>query len=168
MNIDRNVTIDVIRKKDLHDNAFAVATNMGKDKFEFQYQGEEHMIWDWRGDYLNLGAGAELGIYSQTFIPGHYRTRPDLGIPMKLGLMDKNGNMIIQRGASDNWWVTGFNPRYLGANPAELTAIYTLDFSQNPAMFEAFYQQWVGTPNWRFDRATCTAVFIFGGGSIDG
>jgi hypothetical protein len=158
-----------MRKKDLHDNAFAVATNMGKDKLELQSQGEEHMIWAWRGDYLNLGAGAELGIYTQSIIPGHYNTSPELAIPMKLGLMDKNGNMIIQRGASDNWWVTGFNPRYLDANPADLTAIYTLDFSQHPEMFEAFRRKYEGVDlRWRFDLSTCTAVFIFGGGSIDG
>lgn len=26
-------------------------------------EGEEFIIWSWKGDYMNLGAGAETGIY---------------------------------------------------------------------------------------------------------
>lgn len=32
--------------------------------FDFSYNGENYAVWAWKGDYLNLGAGAELGIYS--------------------------------------------------------------------------------------------------------
>ena len=48
---------------DIFDTVFHVATHMDKDKFDFNFEGEKLRIWIWKGDYLNLGAGAELAIY---------------------------------------------------------------------------------------------------------
>lgn len=36
---------------------------MEKAKFEFSSGERDYIFWAWKGDYLNLGAGAELGIY---------------------------------------------------------------------------------------------------------
>lgn len=53
---------------DLYDTIFDGATKMRKGKFPFDITGDgiyDHIIWAWKGDYLNLGAGAELGIYKR-------------------------------------------------------------------------------------------------------
>ena len=41
---------------------FDHATSIDKAKFDFTMNGTEYIIWAWKGDYLNLGAGAEIGI----------------------------------------------------------------------------------------------------------
>lgn len=48
---------------DLYDYFFDYATNMERKKFEFTSNGKKYMFWLWKGNYLNLGAGAELGFY---------------------------------------------------------------------------------------------------------
>ncbi len=52
---------------DFYDIVFGYATSMDKAKFQFTSGDREYMFWEWKGDYLNLGAGAELGIYSNKF-----------------------------------------------------------------------------------------------------
>lgn len=42
-------------------------------------EGEEFIIWSWKGDYMNLGAGAETGIYQ-----------------VKDGEFDEYGNYIME------------------------------------------------------------------------
>lgn len=49
--------------------------------FVFIYEGEEFIIWSWKGDYMNLGAGAETGIYQ-----------------VKDGEIDEYGNYIMENG----------------------------------------------------------------------
>lgn len=47
------------------------------------------MFWVWKGDYMNLGAGAETGIcekYSDT----HYLTATEKATNMELTLIDNN------------------------------------------------------------------------------
>ena len=46
-----------------YDIAFDVGTSMLSDSFTFSYRNQGYTIWAWKGDYINLGAGAELGIY---------------------------------------------------------------------------------------------------------
>jgi RHS repeat-associated protein len=50
---------------DFYDTVFDHATSMNKAKFRFTSGGQEYVLWAWKGDYLNLGAGAEMGIYKQ-------------------------------------------------------------------------------------------------------
>ena len=48
---------------DFYDFMFNLGTQMEKQKFPFRYDGQDYILWAWKGDYLNLGAGAEMGIY---------------------------------------------------------------------------------------------------------
>ncbi|MFT9078490.1 hypothetical protein [Ethanoligenens sp.] len=44
---------------------------MGKKKFDFD--NGKHIIWTWKGDYLDLGAGDEVAIYTEDdVIHGQY------------------------------------------------------------------------------------------------
>lgn len=50
---------------DLYDDAFKAAgiingSKPGIYKREFTMNGESYIIWAWKGNYINLGAGAEL------------------------------------------------------------------------------------------------------------
>ncbi len=48
---------------DLYDEVFNYATTMDREKFEFTSGGKIYIFWTWKGYYLNLGAGAEMGFY---------------------------------------------------------------------------------------------------------
>ena len=48
---------------DLYDDVFDLGCSMHKQKFSFKVGDEEYIVWLWKGDYLNFGAGAETGIY---------------------------------------------------------------------------------------------------------
>lgn len=93
------------------------------------------------GDYINLGAGAEMGIYQKWVdVNGSeiYKVDKSLALPMTLTLYYK-GKMIIQYKPSEKqWWITGFNPEYKDKNVDDLRAVYTIDFSSNTDMYGAF------------------------------
>lgn len=49
---------------DLYDVVFDCSTSMKYGKFDFDIDNDgytDYVLWAWKGDYLNLGAGAELG-----------------------------------------------------------------------------------------------------------
>ena len=104
------------------------------------------MIWVWKGDYINLGAGAELGIYYGN--EPHWSVDKSLAMPMYLNLKC-NGRTIIAY-KEKTWWITGFNPSYLNKRANSLTATFTIRFT-DPGMFNAFFSYW-NKPNsgWTF------------------
>ena len=130
---------------------------MSAVSFPFTHNGMEYIIWVWKGDYINLGAGAELGIY---FGGGpHWFASKYLSMPMSVSL-EHHGTNIISH-SSDTWWITGFNSNYLNILPYCLTATFSLDFSGNPGMYNSFYGAYNGSPGWSFNHNTHTAAFIF-------
>lgn len=137
---------------------------MNYAKFQFSDDdGNDYILWAWKGDYLNLGAGAEMGIYKRMVIDGtpidqvngtkteHWLVDQNLAMPMTLNL-DYNGKPIISydpkivdpkiidplRKSADKWWVTGFNPDYQDVKASQLTATYTVDFSGKQGLYDAF------------------------------
>lgn len=161
---------------DFYDIIFEYATSMDKEKFQFTSGGREYMFWAWKGNYLNLGAGAELGIYSnKSGILGeidvtspnnsHWLVDTNLAMTMKLTLNYKNGSNIISYKPSEKqWWITGFNPFKQGVRASDLTAIYTVTFN-NKTMFNDFYNKFGKGDNkdsrWTFDPKKITAMFVF-------
>ena len=132
---------------DMYDMAFELGTSMNRAKFEFSVKDEDgnvknYILWGWKGDYLNLGAGGEFGIYEEQFDVGgkkHYKVNQDLALPMTLQIVDSSGNVIIDYDpSSPQWWITGFNSNYQGVNSGDLNMRFTIDFSSNPDMYEAF------------------------------
>lgn len=68
----------------------------------------------WKGDYINLGSGAEVGIYKKSAIPGHWLTSQENSMPMTLTL-DKvdTGERVFEYCPEENqWWINGFNSQY--------------------------------------------------------
>jgi hypothetical protein len=122
-------------------------------KYEFTVDGRQYIIWAWKGDYINLGAGAETGIY-RDLVAGHWETAPEAALPMTLTLQDKSGNVYFDyRPSEDQWWVNGFDPSHQNAHHEDLTSITTIDFSSEPAMWDAFYRQYSRErkSDWTFD-----------------
>jgi hypothetical protein len=129
---------------DLWDFGFGLGTSMQREKFSFEHNGEEMMFWAWKGDYINLGAGAELGIYTR-FKDGdvptdHWVSNENLELEMRLTLKDKKGNVIIDNYNPNEpqWWITGFNPALKGVNASDLVAEYTIDFTGREDMYASF------------------------------
>ena len=142
---------------DLYDVAFDIGTYMESDKFKFTHNGESYIIWVWKGDYINFGTGAELGIYYGG--EPHWRVDRSLALPMSLTLQHKGATIISYD--ETTWWLTGFNPNVSGARPGDLTAIYTINFSSNKGMYYSFYGYHRYTAGWTFDPIAYTATFTF-------
>lgn len=136
---------------DFYDEGFDLACNMNKQKFEFSTKDEDYIIWLWKGDYLNLGAGAETGIYKGGE-PWWECDNKD-SMSMTLRLEDENGNTIYDWKPQDkNWWCTGFNPEYQNEKASNLTAYGSIDFSEHLDLWEAFYKKYYKNPMWNFDE----------------
>jgi hypothetical protein len=146
---------------------------MQTERFEFTYDNTYFVIWAWKGDYINLGAGAELGIYynggTELQFTGqekiyHWYTGKDYKMPMTLRLEDSEGTQLFDWAPEEkNWWITGFDPQHQGVYAENLTATYTIDFSGNKGMFDAFYEKWGQRQNtpWTFDKQNYKAKLTF-------
>ena len=123
---------------DLYDFVFDLGTSMAKIKFEFSSGGIEYVVWAWKGDYINLGAGAELGIY-QGGGP-HWIVDKSLAMAMTLDLYYKGESIISYTPDHEQWWITGFNPKYQNVKAEDLTAVFCMYFN-NTQMFRDFCDQ---------------------------
>lgn len=75
----------------LYDWAFDLGTSMLAKKFPFVSGGKKYILWMWKGDYLNLGAGAEIGIY--TGGEPHWKVDKSLAMNMSMSLALNGGNI---------------------------------------------------------------------------
>ncbi|WP_113672318.1 DUF4474 domain-containing protein [Vallitalea guaymasensis] len=165
---------------DFYDIIFDYATSMKKDKFEFSSGGKDYIFWAWKGDYLNLGAGAELGIYSHdsgilglvditTPYDEHWLVDTNLSMPMTITLKYKGETIISYDPSKDKdnpyekvWWITGFNPYEQGVQASELTATYTVSFKGNETMFIDFAKKYdLVDDRWDFDYDNFSATLNF-------
>ena len=132
----------------LYDNVFREYTNytMRNEKFAFTVDNFEYILWIWRGNYLNLGAGAEMGLYYRpTILPSdpdgldHYFAHSEIALPMQLYLYDYESgkNIFSWRPTDDQWWITGFNPECKGekADAKNQVMIGSVQF-RNGEMYE--------------------------------
>lgn len=87
-------------------------------------------MWAWKGDYFNLGAGGELGIY-YNYIKIH--SLADTGNPIykKLQVKYRGTEIIKWKPNYLSWWITGFNPNIQNIRTAkDLKLKCTADFSR--------------------------------------
>jgi RHS repeat-associated protein len=148
----------------IYDAVFDFGTSMKAQYYGFSYGGQNYRFWAWKGDYINLGAGAELGIYQKSSIPGHWDVNTSLALPMSMTLKDNKGNLLASYSPSDpQWWITSFNPSDKNVNANNLQVSFTVNFSGNKDIFDAFYKTWGNqkdTP-WTFDKKNYTATLNF-------
>lgn len=131
----------------LYDAIFRGASrgNMDREKFDFTVGDKKYRLWAWRGDYLNIGAGNELGVYwLPAFIPDdpngldQYLTDKNLAVPMQLYLYNYYSssnieNILSYQPSEKQWWITGFNPEHVGlADVNKQVMVACVDFSELP------------------------------------
>ena len=92
---------------------------------------------------MNLGAGAELGIYTRLSVFGnktdHWPVDTSLALTMTMTLNDNKENPIASYSPSDpQWWITSFNPYYQKMETCNLSVSFTVNFSGNIGMYDAF------------------------------
>ena len=141
----------------MYDFLFSTFTNdnMDNEKFAFTVDDTEYIFWIWRGDYLNLGAGAEIGIYSRpsefsqdSDKLDQYFVDKDLSMPMELYLYNYEGSNDIEKLLSwkpdtDQWWITGFNPEYVGnVDVHKQVMVGEIDMSEKPGLFKEFIKEY--------------------------
>ena len=151
----------------LYDAVFDFGTSMSASYYGFSHEGQNYRFWAWKGDYINLGAGAELGIYQQMTVAGF--DTPQWGvnrnIAMKMSMsLSYQGNVIATYNPSDpQWWITSFNPDYKNVDASNLSVSFTVNFSGNTGMFDDFYNEWSGKSNtpWTFDKKNYTATLNY-------
>ena len=138
----------------LYDFVFDVFTQMKSKKFKFSYNGKQYVLWAWKGDYLNLGAGAEIGIYYGG--EPHWRVDKKLAMKMTMSVIYKGKRIIYY--AKNTWWLTGFNPKYLCADVSKLKVTYRVIFNSKE-MYNAFKKYHKKT--WTFNDKGKSATYTF-------
>lgn len=159
-------SISIVGYNDLYDKAFGVGVGMtghtvSRNKFPFTTKdGTDYIIWMWKGDYINLGSGAEVGIYEESEIPGHWLTSKENSMPMSLRLEEiDSGEVLFDYHPSENqWWINGFDPSNQNAFASNLQLTVTIDFSGNPDLYKAFKEVWEGQ-GWVFDEMQATYIW---------
>lgn len=130
--------------------------------FDFSSDGNDYVLWAWKGDYLNMGAGAELGIYIKAKgifgRLGHYKVDKSLAMDMCLDLTLNGKNVGSFEGF--HWWATSFNPSVQGVNPDDLSALFTVNF-KDKQMYNDFKKQWIKDARWSFDDSANSAILKF-------
>ena len=112
-----------------YDVVFDLFTNMRKDRFEFSIDNQDYIFWLWKGDYLNLGAGCELGVYKRwEYNDKFWKVDKNLALPMTLNLKYNGREIIDYKPDSKQWWITGFNSNYDDVNVDKLTASFSVKF----------------------------------------
>ena len=152
---------------DFYDYVFDGTTSCDNQKFYFVSDGTQYTIWMWKGDYLNLGAGCETGIYYSN--PGDYHmySATDTGITQTISLRDKHSGKIIFEydPGEPTWWITGFNPRpeFQDYNQEDLEVQGSICFMNNPKLWEDFYNRAKKDKkgNWCFNEETKTAYYTW-------
>lgn len=142
----------------IYDFVFDAGTSMCASSFEFTSETGDitYIIWVWKGDYINLGAGAEMGIY---YGGGpHWLVDTSLSMNMTMSL-SYNGAEIINH-SQNTWWITGFNSNYLNVQASALAVTYTIYFN-DPRLYNQFSQTWNGKSGWVCNPANYSATLVF-------
>lgn len=137
----------------MYDFFFSLGGPIFKDKYAFSTSDNDYVIWIWKGDYWNLGAGAEIGIYTATEsditqnvenneVFYQIDTNNTLHVEMTvkyryLGLLEDTLNVL----EDDNWWVCSFTPELQMPQIRWLSVDLKVKFN-NDSLIEPFYDKW--------------------------
>ena len=142
-----------------YDNVFDLFTDMRyNSEGMFKFNGQNYILWAWKGDYLNLGAGAELGFYyGGEDVNSIWQIDKSLAMPMTLTLIHKIYGTIVDNWKNTTWWITAFNPNYKDVFADDLKAYYTVEFI-NDDMFDEFAK--IERKGWTYNKTSKIASLI--------
>ncbi|MBV7275924.1 DUF4474 domain-containing protein, partial [Clostridium sp. PL3] len=162
---------------DIYDDVFNAATSMNKRKYPFKVGNTEYIIWMWKGDYLNLGAGGEVGIYDNSHsvpslnikgvntpaidnVPGLYEVSKENSLNMTLNATINDSTTVFNwNPGKPNWWITGWNPKFQNIAEENIVLSGTIDFSGHDDMWSSFYSAHNRDFNLTFHPDTHTVDF---------
>lgn len=177
---------------DLYDEVFDNGTQvlgrkrMERHKYEIDIDpnannGTDYILWAWKGDYYNLGAGCELGIYKKIYTSNFgLRWAIDTSKSFSCNLNLKYNNKEIINWNNDgnkHWWFTGFNSNYQYPvlwDVNDLKATFTVTFnsfntqSENDAFFNDFYSKYTNykydnNEDWKYWNASKSSYVYYNG-----
>ncbi len=106
-----------------------------------------HIVWCWKADYWNLGAGAEIGIYSTSDLysknQSFYEVDTNLTITANMKVTYKNYGLItttLNDFTQTNWWICSFTPEVQLPNVNWIGVDLKIKFN-NESRWKAFYNQ---------------------------
>lgn len=137
---------------DLYDQVFNKATNSNMRSAKIYFNdayGQKYVLWIWRGDYLALGSGAEMGLYKKRPPTSDGTTHwdaVDFEVPMTLNLYNfyneqRIENIFNWKPNTPQWWITGFNTNFSPGNAKRQVIIGSVDFSGHRDMYESLKEQ---------------------------
>ena len=139
---------------DFYDWVFDYATDMRRLKLEFESDSQNYVIWAWKGNYMLLGAGSEVGFYTQGSTLEEIEEFTGLEqwmiadeLPMTLSLYSVNSKGLVIDSYyhwlpdEEQWWITGFVPDIYdyGVKADELIQIASVDLSDMYNEFKKSY-----------------------------
>lgn len=147
---------------EVFDNGTSIAgrKRMERHKYEIDVNADkipDYILWAWKGDYYNLGAGCELGIYERVIdedygIVWRCATSKAFNCDVKLELKNISTPIINwNNDGNKHWWFTGFNSNYqfpLLWNIDDLTATFEVTFNnfnsqgENDKFYNEFYDRY--------------------------
>jgi hypothetical protein len=111
----------------------------------------------WKSDYINLGAGAEIGFYVRDGIGldpddgAWWKTVANAHAPdMSESLSGSSGAIATFDPDVNQSWVAVFASRTQDPSAASLTADYEVSFDDHE-MYEDFRDDWEGNSDWIFN-----------------
>ena len=146
---------------DLVDDLFEFFTDMVAVKLEFTHGDDLYVLYGWKGDYVNLGAGVEAEFLNDDGI-WQWNAHPDEYMPDMTASISYQGTEILRVDPDGKQvWAAGFATRYQDLDPNDLTATLTYDFSDNQDMFDSIANSNYNTDVWKVDPVTriVTAVY---------
>lgn len=111
-------------------------------RYHFDYKGLEWMIQSWKGTYILISNGAEVGVYNR--VPGEelgtfYNCATDdqlMTMTMKLSFKD---TVLLDLGPEKHWWINGFKMTGTTYPPESLTLEFSVEMP-DMEMVNAFTQ----------------------------
>jgi RHS repeat-associated protein len=123
--------------------------NSKAERLEFEHGGASYRLWWWKGQYLNLGTGGEVGIYREnSFLNGlfpqadHWEVAPIENTPlMSTTVRERGTNALIAESAPGDprQWVYASNARVDGLSPDDIVVEHSMVFPSD-GMFEDFIE----------------------------
>ena len=140
----------------IYDEIFRTATNnnMRSEQIFFEDSSRsDYVLWLWRGDYLALGSGAEMGLYKKNISSGSANSSSvehwdavNFKVPMTLNLYNYHNRNNIEHIYSwapekEQWWITGFNTEYPDVDVTKQVLLGTVNLSKHQDMYNSMKKE---------------------------
>lgn len=140
----------------LYDEVFRIATNNNMRSMQLYFEdssGADYVLWLWRGYYLALGSGAEMGLYKKNVSNSQlvdlnleHWDAIDFEVAMTLSLYNYYSENNIEHifswaPSNEQWWITGFNPNYMNVDVSKQVLVGMIDFSKHKDMYNSLKKQ---------------------------